>query len=278
MNQLSITSQKRFNLFSTYTFSFFLAFCFSQCSSIKNIQGVKGNVIAQSNFIFYGTVVKMNSSNIDISANGLTAIVRIDQVIDAVSPYEQMNGKEITVLLSPNQTRNVGEKQVFYTMGCYYGKTLGVKEIPNNQGKETQADLKEKIVQERITIQNDSLRAELLRAELVVQGIVIEANINVDKSLSLESEHNPEVKKAIIEIRNVLKGNINAKQIDVSYSSSDDVMWFNSPKLVKGQEGIFLLHLRQTPIIFQIEGYTMLDRRDFQPNEQLSLIQNLLKR
>jgi hypothetical protein len=128
-----------------------------------------------------------------------------------------------------------------------------------------------------VNIKNDSLRDELKKAVIVIQGTVIETDIKVEIPLSLESEHNPEIKKAIIEIKTVLKGNVSDKRITVLYSSSDDVMWYNSPKLTKGQEGIFLLQLKQVPDIFKIQGYSILDKRDVQPVENLTLVQNLLK-
>jgi hypothetical protein len=219
----------------------------------------------------------MNASNIDVTTNGPTAIVLVDDVIDAIPPYDQMKGKEITVLLASDQNRIAGEKEVFYTMGWYYGKTLGVKEIPNNLKEELLSIHKERIVLERINIQNDSLRVELKRAILVVQGIVVESGIKDEKYPPFESEHDPVFRKASIEIREVLKGTIDEKRVDFYYASSDDVMWSTSPKPKKDQEGIFLLLIDQAPAIFKMRDYTVLDSRDIQPTENLTNIQNLLK-
>lgn len=259
---------KKYLIFIMFSFIYII-----ECGAQDNIR----KTIAQSNFIFLGTISKMNASNINVTTNSPTAIVRVDEVVDAVDPYDQMTGKEITVLLMSSQNKKTGDKQVFYTMGWYYGKTLGVKEISNNQVTETVVGLKETIIKERNNIKNDSLRDELKKAVLVVQGIVIESNINIEKSNAFESEHDPQIKKAIIEIKSVLKGKLIEKRVTVNYSSSDDVMWYNSPKLIKGQEGVFLLHLRQAPVIFKIQGYTLLDYRDFQQTDNLSKILNLLK-
>ena len=157
-------------------------------------------------------------------------------------------------------------------------KNLGGKEIPNNLGEEIQSGHKERIAQERINIRNDNLRDELKKAILVVKGIVVEADIKDEKYPPFESEHDPVFRKASIEIKEVLKGTIDEKRVDFYYASSDDVMWSNSPKPMKDQEGIFLLQIDQAPAIFKMRDYTVLDNRDIQPAENLTNIQSLLKR
>lgn len=249
-------------------------FLFSICSA----QGNERDVINRSNFIFSGTIVKMNASNIEVVPNVPTAVVRVDEVLDAVSPYERMKGKEITVLLASSKNKKAGDRQVFFTSGWFYGKTLGVKETPNNLTVGDRLDdLKKRIVSERVNIVNDSLRDELKRAVLVIRGIVIEANIEIEKRPGLESEHNPEFKKAVIEIKEVLKGQTTERRVDVIYSSSDDVQWYNSPKLTRGQDAIFLLQVRQAPPIFRINGFTVLDKRDVVSPDSESSVKNLLK-
>ncbi len=259
---------KQISLLLLACFSY--AFVFSQESA--------RSIIAKSNFIFYGSIVKMNASNISVSASGTTAIVKVEKVIDAVSPYELMEGKEITVLLANVQNKKENISQVFYTTGWYYGKTLGVKEVPNTMAKNFQDGLKEKIVRERINIHNDSLQVELKRAILVIRGVVIESDIKQKENPARESEHNPEYRRAIIQIQTILKGQNSSKQVNVFYSGSDDVMWSNAPKLSRGQEGIFLLQLRQGPSIFPVNGYTVLDKRDVQPAGNLPTVRDLLKK
>jgi len=270
--------KKRFRLLAKYSFALLFIICITQCTPSKDISDDSRSVIGQSNFIFSGTIVKMNASNIDVSTNDPTAIVLVDEVIDAIPPYDQMKGKEITVLLASDRDRKPGEKEVFYTMGWYYGKTLGVKEIPNNLKEVIVSDHKNRIAEERFNIENDSLSAELKRASVVVLGTIVETDIKDEKVPPFGSEHDPEFRKASIEIKEVLKGDISENLIDVYYASSVDVMWSESPKPMKDQEGIFLLHLDQAPAIFKMQGYTMLDIRDIQPPENLANIQSLLNK
>lgn len=275
MNTLSINSKKNFST-AKKSFSALIVILFSV--AIFSAQDNRRKAISQSNFIFSGTIIRMNASNIEIVPDTPTAIVRVDEVLDAVSPYDQMKGKEITVLLASAGNKRAGTRQVFFTSGWYYGKTLGVKETPNNLViAESMSAFRNRIVVERVNIRNDSLREELRKAVLVVWGTVVEANIKVDKRPGIESEHDPEFKKAIIEIREVLKGQTTEKRVEVFYSSSNDVMWYDSPKLAKGQEGIFLLQLRQAPEIYRINGFTVLDKRDVLSIEELTNVRNLLK-
>ena len=233
-------------------------------------------IIAQSNFIFSGTIIRLNASNIKIQTPYPTAIVRVDEVIDAVAPYEQMKGKEITVLLASKGDRQAGDRQIFYTTGWYYGTTLGVKEVPNHLPTARADSLKGMVALTRIRIHSDSLRDELGKAILVIRGTVIGIDTSVDRNPTLESEHNPELRKAMIAIQEVLKGRVTGKEVAAYYSASDDVMWSNSPKLSKGQSGIFLLNTGQAPAVFRVQGYTLLDKRDVQPITSLPDIKVLL--
>jgi len=236
------------------------------------------SVIARSNFIFYGTIIKMNASNIGLSATNATAIVKVDKIIDAVAPYELMEGKEITVLLASTNDKKENLQQVFYTTGWYYGKTLGVKEVRNAQPKRLQDDLQKTIANERVNIHNDSVNVELQKSSLVVIGTVTDVGKEEKETLSMESEHDPRYIKAVIQIKQVLKGKTDNKQIAVFFSGSDDVAWNQSPKLNKGLEAIFLLQLRQAPPFFPVKGFTVLDKRDVQPVSNLSTIRALLKK
>jgi len=251
-----------------------IAFCTTPSYSQETFK----SIIAKSNFIFSGTIVKMNASNIDIKTVGPTAIVKINEVIDAVSPYEEEKGKEITVLLASDKNIKEGTQKVFYTIGWYYGKNLGVKEVPNGLQTKMQDTLKKAVTQQRVQLHVDSLRTELSKASLVIQGTVLESNINVETRRGRESEHDPEYRKAVISIESVLKGTLKTKQVTVYYAESDDVSWYRSPKLEKGQRAIFLLQTNQAPSFYPVNGYTVLDKRDVQPINSLQEIKGLLKR
>ncbi len=126
-------------------------------------------------------------------------------------------------------------------------------------------------------LQTDSLATELKRATLIVKGKVVEAGIE-DKGLPKAiSEHDPDLRCAIIEPRSVLKGTDRAKRIKVYYAASEDVLWYDSPKLARGQEAVFLLQTNQSPAIFPLRHYTILNKLDVQPIAQLPKLKTWMK-
>lgn len=131
-------------------------------------------------------------------------------------------------------------------------------------------------VQSEAPVTGDTLEKQLRNASLVIRGKVAATNILSEKAGPAISEHDPVLRKAIIEIKQVLKGKIKAKKIVLSYASSDDVMWYNSPKLKKGQEAIFLLHSAEAAD--NQAGYPVLRRENIQKLQDLGKIQALLKK
>jgi hypothetical protein len=247
------------------------------CNSQGRTQESSKAIIARANFIFAGTIVTPNASNIGIKTSSPTAIVRVDEIIDAVAPYDQMKGKEITVLFASTASKAAGSQQVFYTMGWYYGKNLGVKEVANDLPRQTPDTLKRVVALQRQAIHRDSLVAELSKATLVIRGVVTAIEVEARRNPAIESEHDPDLRRAVISIQEVLKGKIAAKQVTVYYSASEDVQWHRAPKLSKGQQGIFLLSSGQLPESIRVEGYTVLDKRDVQLVTSLPDLKVLLK-
>jgi hypothetical protein len=235
------------------------------------------SVIAKSNFIFYGTIVYTDSSNINAHSVSKTDIVRVDEVIDAAKSFFNMNGKEITVLRAVNSIDTNGHQLVFYTSGWYYGKTLGVREVNNNLQSAFLPDLKNNILAAREKIKENLLIAQLNRADLVVKARVLETNLDILKNQANRSEHNPIFRAAIIKIQKTIKGKKEARKVLVYYASSGDVMWVDSPKLLKNAEAIFLLHQSKINAAFMPKRYFLLDPRDIQPASQVKKIKKLLK-
>ncbi len=236
------------------------------------------SVVEQANFIFKGTVIQWNASNIDAHIYGRSAIVRVDEVIDAVEAYRGSKKREITVLLADSNFQISSGTITFYTTGWYYGNALGVREIKNSFNTISNPNLKEDIRQARRKIYERYLSWELKSANVVVEGIVIETNLDLLPKSNLRSEHNPDIKAARIRINKIHKGEANAKTVVVYYASSMDIAWSNSPKLKKNQQGIFLLQRDQAFPILNKKEYTILDNRDVQPLSQLTTIKSLLKK
>lgn len=86
------------------------------------------------------------------------------------------------------------------------------------------------------------------------------------------SEHDPVWKRATIEVFEALKGTASpGSKISVYFASSTDVAWFGAPKLVVGEQGVWLLQ-PNTP------GPAVLTPHDAHPAAQKNLIWSVLHR
>ena len=258
-------------------FLFTPLFFTGHCAFSQELKRAYVLLVAHSNFIFKGTIIQPDSSNVNVHSTGRKAIVKVDQVLDAPKLYSNLvKGKEITVFFADTASHNRGDQSTYYTSIWYVGKTLGVNEVKNSL---TPSDLnvpQTYIQRARNQIADDSLGAKLKHADvIVVQGIVIDPMTDSSKKYELRSEHNPEFVGATITVRQVLKGHLSQPTIRVYYANSSDVFWYKCPKLSKNMSGIFLLH-RGENSPFHLPGYYILDDRDIQTNQQLNKINYLL--
>lgn len=270
---IQIAARKRF-CFICYVL---ISFSFVHCSTSSDLasEDVTG-AISNSNFIFSGVVLHNDSSNIDSYIPRRMAIVRVDSVYDAREPFYSIKGKEVTVLFrDPSIVHTEGSQMTFFTSGWYYGKTLGFVEVDSRINPVT--DLKNKIRSTRQSVNDNALSERLKETELVVAGKVLEVRTDTLKIPFIRSEHNPELKIALIEVRSSIKGS-NVKTVWVYFASSMDVMWRNSPKLSKNLEGIFLLERGDDNTFFNKKEYSLLGNLQIQPLREAERIKKLLKK
>jgi hypothetical protein len=77
------------------------------------------------------------------------------------------------------------------------------------------------------------------------------------------TEHDPNLTLAVIEVEEVMKGNLSLREIHVLFSSSYDVSWHQAPKLRVGDYGIFILYQKEKMQDSNVEAYTLLNKGDF---------------
>jgi hypothetical protein len=251
---------------------------FQRSASSQNLSKEFVSVVGRSNYIFVGTVMLTDSSNVNVHSSRKSAIIRVDDVLDAAVQYSLMADKLVTMFFADSSTHTNGKQSVFYTKVSSVGRTLGLTEVRNSLDKEVQTDLKQRIMKARDLLADDTLRAQLKRSELVVLGSVVNPRSDTSKMYRIQSEHNPEVIGATIEIKRPLKGHVGEKKILVYYASSDDALWYRSAKLSQRMDRIFLLHSTSKMPIFPSSGYAVLDPRDVQSTDQLNKILQLLKK
>jgi hypothetical protein len=237
------------------------------------------DLINNSSFVFIGTVKTRNATTMpEISAGKNTIVVKVDKVLEAAKTLGDYTGKDITVLLRQPEKVKVGQQMVFFTNGWLYGRSIAVKEV----GVLPVEDMTriQKQVAEGIRLAEDkNLQRRIANAELVIMGKV--SNISKPQITRKQplTEHDPLWQQAVIEIKSVEKGRNSLKTVVIWFPSSQDVMWYKSPKFSLNQERIWILHKYQTAALptEAKEAYTALDQDDIHSISELSRIRGLIK-
>jgi hypothetical protein len=120
------------------------------------------------------------------------------------------------------------------------------------------------------------LTQRLVQSEAVVSGVVLEIARYPAQGPTLVTHHDPDWWRATIQIETVEKGAVSTKTVDVLYANSSDIAWNQSPKIVKGERGVWLLQTKDpfgkpTPLPAVVRA---LDRH---PIADLAKVRTLLK-
>jgi hypothetical protein len=203
-------------------------------------------------FVFKGTIKKLKSATMkDVPLSERTAIVTVDQIIEAPTDLAGYGGQDITVQLSGRQKVRVGQQMLFHATGWMFGDGVAVRSLrqePVENGHATPADAGDDVVERRGQKQQ---RSNFEDADLVVAGKVVAVRLPRDSTSGGKraarpagpiTEHDPEWREAIIQVDEVLKGTHQKKQVVVRFPASSDVMWHEAPKFEAGQQGYFTLH------------------------------------
>jgi len=230
---------------------------------------------AKANFVFEGTIKKLNAATMpEVPLSNRTGIVRIDKVIDGPPDLTGFLGQEITVELSSTRPARAGQRMLFHTTGWIFGASVAVRSLREESIEVGAAERRAPAAQP----------AHSSQADVVVSGKVIDVRTPADKGASRQrttklpspiTEHDPVWHEAVIQVKDVLKGQKTAKQVTVRFPDSSDVMFHDVPKFEVGQEGYFMLHKREamksagrTQKSKSADTYFALDAEDFQPFEK----------
>lgn len=242
-------------------------------------------------FIFQGTVRRARGTTMGAtSSTGPTAIVHVDQVLEAPRDLVGWAGQDITVQLAPGARVTAGRALVFRTVPLMFGEGLLVKALaqePVTPGRAAAAAAEDP--SERHAARQ--LAEHVGTADLVVSGQVTAVTLPPDARPGAAraaqsgaasttrpiSEHDPKWRDATVEVDKVHKGEHTASTVTVRFPASNDVRWYKAPKFHPGQHGVFVLHRaasadvpagpaaraavrRREPVV-----YTALDATDFHP-------------
>lgn len=265
-------------------------------------------------FVFNGTIKKLKAATMDdVPINDRTAIVTVNQVIEAPPAFVDYAGQDITVQIGGRQKLTAGEKLTFYTTSWLYGDSVAVRSLRQEPVKGEPAATQEgESDPTQRKIQRET-RERFRTADMVISGKVTSVRLpgkttqegDATAAASKQdlggpvSEHDPEWREAVIEVNDVHKGN-QKKQVVLRFPASTDVAWYAAPKFHPGQEGYFLLHKAegQTPQSKHTEKksgkraaaaatgpkaetkeiYTALQPEDYQPYHEPSGIKAIIER
>lgn len=245
-----------------------------QCQPTRKTT-VEEKLYMKTDYIFKGEVVQVHESNLPaVKKSENTYVVKVSKVLKASDGHENFEGSEITVVIDSEKHGFVkaGENHIFFTKTWLFGETLAV--IANQIDLVDREDeIKKEIIYYQEKFKQDLLNKRLAKTELVIVGKVVEVRDFKNHEAKI-SEHAPIWKTALIEIEEVVKGD-SSQTVLVHFSASNDVHWYNSPKLEIGKRGIFLLNRKD-----EYEGlknvFILIDKRDFLHDSELENVKNIL--
>ena len=289
--------------FATLTLAGFLA-----TAVLSGAEGDQTERDNTPNFVFTGTVQKLEASNVPhVKGSNRTVVVTVDEVhSDLPKALAGVKGQEVTVELNKSLADvplNVGQKVVFSTQGWVYGEKIAVREV-GDRGEPAQA----KALAATATT-NGALKKQLAQAAAVVTGTVEEIRPVSAAKIMAEagkaagavrpiSEHNAMWHAAVIKVDTVEKGLPNQQRVVVVFPQSRDIAWRRAPKFSKDQKGTWMLQKQQiaNPVVrthlvaaaAKVANtdaqniYTALDPKDFipshdNPNTNLEQIRAMIR-
>ena len=217
---------------------------------------------AKASFIFRGTVQQLNASTIaEVGDKSKTAVVRVDETMQAPQVLSHYTGKNVTVQLA--EPIAAGAQAVFYTNAWLFGNDgVAVKSMGHAAPDPATLALHPAGSDPVTNLENRDAKAQFDAAETVVTGTVTSVRLVPEAQANRPGrEHDPDWREATIEVAETHKG-VGEKEITVRFPASHDRIWHKVPKLKAGDKGQFVLHKPSGP---EAAFYTMLHAEDFEP-------------
>ena len=202
----------------------------------------------RSAIVVSGKVLKINASEEPLlKASADTAVINVSHMYAGTEIAGDQTGRNITAILRQPRSLKVGTEAMFFGNPRFVGKSLTMvdeDEVPFAKLAETDTSLqiglqarRDKPVLERLSSASSVFLGKV-ESEKPLDGDMDKK----DQSRELTSEHNPEWHVAAVRVITPLRGGDKDTLVLVIYPASRDIMWFNSPKLKPGQDGVFITH------------------------------------
>jgi len=192
----------------------------------------------EARFVFTGVVEQIGSLLQDfLPAGPKTAVIRVERVHHSTRPLSKCAGHQVTVRFRDAEALAVGKRLVFFTNPILYGETIAVDEVGHVDAPDDPGII-ERVVQDKV---ERGLAEHLGKADAVVQGRVVSLTSAPTAAAERRSRRDPNWWIAVIQVIRTLKGEV-TDEISVRYPNGRYSPWHRSPKPLRGQEAIWVLH------------------------------------
>jgi hypothetical protein len=213
------------------------------------------DIVRNASLIFEADILSVGSSIMAaVPASRETVVARVNQVLDKPESVALSVGQQVVVIFSARPDVRRGSRLRIFGNGRIFADTIAVEAISSvpiaqevvgvtTSAVETAAGEEGVVLRSRA--EEEALKERLADASVVVVGHVREVRIPQTQSLTPEvgpiSEHNPEWREAIVEVEEGIKGAESGTNLVVRFPASEDVMWFDYPKLAVGERAVLIL-------------------------------------
>jgi hypothetical protein len=259
-------------------------------------------------FMFRGTVKKMRSATMkEVPVSDRTAVVRVEQVLEAPRSFAHYEGQDVTVELAGRKKVAVGDELIFQANSWMFGDSIAVRAVSVERVTKTHALLLQRGGDPAVHRKSRHLEEHVNTADLVVSGQVSAVTMPPEVTMPAlaaagmavppptimpVSEHDPKWRQAIIQVDETHKGSDDSRQVTVLFPASTDVLWYKAPKFQAGQKGTFILHKTKIETAdhhalrglaaavgagTEVEVYTALHPEDVRPLQQQASIKAMIR-
>lgn len=239
----------------------------------------------RADVVFRGTVRRVAASTMpEVPASEKTAVVKVEEVIDAPVSFPGLVGSDITVALAEPVEK--GQQFIFLANTWLFGSSIAVQEVGRTSAEEPEA--RSAVVGEISEAARSGARSAVRRrmdeADAVIAGRVtlVRPSQAAASAAARESrpvtEHDPQWQEAVVEVESVVRGAVRAQQVTILFPGSMDVMWRDAPKHRPGERGVWFLHQDPVPaavaeVVPQV--FAVVDKHDFQSRDRLEEIREV---
>jgi hypothetical protein len=235
--------------------------------------------ISKSSLIFKAEILLTNTSTIDWPDPSNLAVVRLQDVIKGEQSLASFLKEPVTVRFLNMRDVMKGQVMIIYGDVWVSGESIAIAETGHELMGENKLTNDNYLSEIRVSVQKAEareLKANAAKAELVIAGTVVA--LRKEKSdRSFLTEHDPEWMLAEIKVDENLKGNSSpGATVIVAFPTSQDFMWYQSPRLREGEKAIFFLS-RENFGYQQVKQFTITTRDQVRDVRDLDFLKQSLR-